>query len=244
MRLTGLRTLVRRLGFDIVRYPNLTGSIGPHLLAVFERMRIDCVLDVGAHWGEYAALLRSSGYKGQIVSFEPVSSSVEKLRELSAGDPHWNIQHIALGSRPGIAEINVSRDSDLSSFLATSPYARAEFPDATDLEGGEVVEVRRLDEFLEEWNSIAGRRFFLKLDTQGWDLQVLEGAHGSLDRTFGIQSEVSVKAMYVGSPSYLDALKTFQDLGFELTGVFPVNRDRNLRVIELDCVLVKADSRL
>src|SRR6266508_3081790 len=96
-----VRRLVRSLGFDIVRYPNPTGSIGPHLLRLFQVARIDCVLDVGGHWGEYGTLLRESGYAGDIVSFEPVPVSATKLKELSASDQRWSVRCVALGSNDG-----------------------------------------------------------------------------------------------------------------------------------------------
>jgi hypothetical protein len=79
------------MGYDVVRYPDPTGSIGPHLLALLERTRVDCVLDVGAHWGAYGMLLRKAGYRGDIVSFEPVSSSASELdrSSLDAGVGCW-----------------------------------------------------------------------------------------------------------------------------------------------------------
>jgi hypothetical protein len=103
------------------------------------------------------------------------------------------------------------------------------------------VPVKRLgDVFGECTGRIEGPRVYLKLDTQGYDLKVLEGSTECLDHIFALQAELSVKPIYDGMPSYLEALSTLTQLGFEMSGVYPVNRDEQLRVIELDCVMVRA----
>lgn len=237
-----LRRFVRALGWDVVRYPNPTGSLGPHLLILFEQARTDCVLDVGAHWGEYGAMLRESGYGGEIVSFEPVAASAARLQERCSGDPRWSAKQVALGSTDGTTEIHVSHDSDLSSFHVISSYGRELFPDATVIDTTETVEVRRLDTILGECvEQFRTRRFFLKMDTQGWDLEVLSGARGCLDLIFGLQSEISVRSIYDGMPSYTESLTRLQDAGFAVTGIFPVQRDNQLRVVEFDCVMTRDD---
>jgi hypothetical protein len=84
-------------------------------------------------------------------------------------------------------------------------------------------------------------RVFLKLDTQGWDLQVVAGAAQSLGRILGLQTELSVKPIYEGITRWQEALARMTGLGFELTGLFPVTRDRRFRVVELDCVMARPD---
>src|SRR5213594_4289117 len=117
-----LRQLLRRFGFDVVRYPALTGAartkgshrtLGDHLMTVFERIGVDCVLDVGAHEGKYGRLLREYGYEGQIVSFEPVSANARSLREHARSDPKWMEIPSALGQTQEDASIHVSGRTDL-----------------------------------------------------------------------------------------------------------------------------------
>jgi FkbM family methyltransferase len=236
-----LRRRVRSLGFDVVRYPNPTGSLGPHLAAIFDRTRIDTVLDVGAHYGEYGGLLRTVGFSGTIVSFEPVSASFRVLEQRAAADGNWRAHQLALGSTNGRADINVASDSDLSSVLSTTAYARALFPEAASVTGRETVDVRRLDAILDRCLDGAGERsLFLKADTQGLDLEVIAGATGCLDRIRGLQVEMSVQPIYDGMPSHVEALSALRDYGFAPTGMFPVQRDEKLRIVEFDCVLVRA----
>jgi FkbM family methyltransferase len=239
-----VRGLVRSFGFDVVRYPNPIPSTYSHTLALLAQERVDCVVDVGAHWGEFGSDLRAVGYDGDLVSFEPVRESFRRLEQRSAADPRWQTRQLALGRVEGTAEINVANDSDLSSFLETSSYARDLFPAASVIARQETVEVRRLDALVDDFaETRAPKRLFLKIDTQGFDLQVVAGAQGCLDRVVGLQVETSVKPIYAGMPSYLSALADLEEQGFELTGLFPIQRDGLLRVVEIDCVFRRSPRR-
>ena len=101
---------------------------GEHVWKVLRFLRIDCVLDVGAHRGEYALLLRSLGFRGRIVSFEPVSAVYADLAAAAERDPAWETRRVALGSQDEKRTINVSKLSPLSSFRDLSDHARRELP--------------------------------------------------------------------------------------------------------------------
>lgn len=228
------RRLVRRTGYALV-WRNPRGySLPTHLMAVFRELGVNCVLDVGAHYGEYGRLLRHYGYAGRIVSFEPVAANFARLGE--AQDGEWRAFNVALGAEDGEAAMNVAQDTALSSFL----HAAAEpLTPALAVEERATVTVRSLDSI---WNeAVAGLdapRVFLKMDTQGWDREVLRGAERSLAQIAGLQSEVSVLPLYEAMTGYLDAIRELGELGFDLTGVYPVAYD-GLRVVELDVVMVR-----
>jgi FkbM family methyltransferase len=231
--------LFRLLGFDLVRHyePGLT--VETHLRALLPMLGVDCVIDVGAHWGEFGLRLRDAGYRGRIVSFEPVASNVERLTVVAAADPDWQVHHLALGRSRGELTLNVTSNTQFSSFRQPNAETPVEMPGAA-IVGSEVVAVERLDDVIAGCLPRPDSRVFLKLDTQGWDLEVIAGGPSSLARMVGLQSEISVRPIYEGSPGYLEALALMQDMGFELTGLFPVARDRRLRLVELDCVMTRA----
>jgi hypothetical protein len=110
----------------------------------------------------------------------------------------------------------------------------------------ETVEVRRLDDLFDDLvdGLVPGRpNVFLKIDTQGWDLEVLRGAASTLPRIAALQTEVSVQQIYEAMPTVQDALEYLDQLGFAVSGLFPVTLDQQLRVVEFDCIAVRAQGR-
>ncbi|PYQ40134.1 MAG: FkbM family methyltransferase [Acidobacteria bacterium] len=210
-------------------------SLATHLAALLRLLEVDCVLDVGANRGQYARLLRRIGYRGRIVSFEPVPESFEELRRRAAGDPRWTTVPIALGAADTVLPLHVTSVTEFSSLRDPSDYARRTFP-GTVVTRTVQVPVRCLDGLWAE-HVRAVDRVHLKLDTQGYDQQVLEGARDVLDRVVSVQTELAVKSVYDGVPHYTEAIPRLEARGFELTGVFPVLRDPQLRIVELDCVM-------
>jgi FkbM family methyltransferase len=233
------------MGYDILPYPinewlEQRLTLGKHLHEILSRYRINCVIDVGAHYGEYASFLREIGYTGKIVSFEPVRANFEQLQSRSMKDSKWEVHHMALGSEDATMEINVCHETELSSFLTPNAYCASHIGQTDLVAGTEQVQVKTIASVFE--TCVAGvvePRVYLKLDTQGYDLKVLETAAGYLDRIIALQCELSIKPIYQAMPSYLEALQSIGEMGFEMTGVFPVNRDRSLRLIEVDCVMLR-----
>ena len=236
-----LKNVVRRslrvFGFDIVPFPPVD-SLAAHLLALFRQLAINCVFDIGAHVGEYGRFLREIGYRGHIISFEPIPGNFAVLEKHCERDPKWRGLCLALGSRDGTMRINVTHATEFSSFLAPSRLSHEEFAHHSDVERVEEVEVRRLDGiFTECLHQIPDPRVYLKMDTQGYDLEVLEGAGARLSDVLALQSELSLRPMYLNMTGGFEALSRLNAMGFEATGLFPVSRSRDLRIIELDCVM-------
>jgi FkbM family methyltransferase len=215
-----------------------------HLQGLFERYAVDCVLDVGANYGQYGRELRGAGYRGRLLSFESVPQICERLRETAAGDPGWSVHAVALGSTSGTAELNVTRHDVFTSFRQPLPFAGRRFGEATAVARRERVALRRLEEVLDEL--LGGGpppRCFLKMDTQGYDLRVFAGAGDRIKDVLGLQSEISCVPLYDGMPRMPEAVETYESAGFETTGIFPVSRDGEyLRVIELDIVMIRVDA--
>jgi FkbM family methyltransferase len=196
-----------------------------HLAELFARTGPECVLDVGANTGQYGTLLRAHGYQGWIVSFEPVAGAFEQLSELAGRDRGWRVFPLALGARTERRRIAVAEVSQLSSFRTFSEYASTELPGASDVTHTEEVDIGTLnDVWNESLRALPRSRVFLKLDTQGWDLEVLKGANEVLERLVGLQLEASLTPIYEGVPTFAQTVEHVAGLGFDLTGVFPVNR--------------------
>ena len=217
-----------------------------HISWLLKRYRIDCVLDIGANTGQFAQGLRRNGYQGHILSFEPVPSFVEALEAASADDDKWTVRQLALGSTDGSVPIHVQKT--FSSFLSSSDYGKGRFETLEKNADSETVDVplRRLDGALDEFlapvvaDGIPHPRVFLKMDTQGFDLEVFRGLGDRAKDIIGLQSEVALLLIYEGMPRMPEAIATYEAAGFEISGLFPVTRERDGRVIEYDCAMVRA----
>lgn len=231
------RKIARLFGYEMIKRSNHP-TLHSHLINLINLHEIDLVLDVGAHSGQFAATLRREGYKGDIHSFEPVSKTFESLRAACSGDPRWFAHNVAMGDACDKKTVNVTAASDFSSFLTPNDFAKETFEDVKVLYE-EVVEVRTVENFLATHVvNVEKRRILLKMDTQGYDLEVFEGAIKVRERIVCVVSEISLIPIYSRMPSYLAFLKKSEERGFVVTGFYPVSRKKDLSVIEMDCVLL------
>lgn len=224
-----------------IRQIDPDAHIDSFLMALFEALQVNCVIDVGARHGEFGTLLRQHGYRGAILSFEPVHENVRILQQVAERDAQWHVFPFALGSEPSHELINVAAASNYSSFLEVSEYgisADAKMETKEQM----IVEVHRLDALFDEITAhIPDPCVYLKMDTQGWDMEVFRGAKGCLAGIRALQSELSLQPLYDNQTNWLDALAEFQAGGFEISNFFTVFRDDQLRVSEMDCVMVNVE---
>ena len=201
-----------------------------YLRQLLTQLQVDCVLDVGANVGQFACELRGIGYRGQIVSFEPITSVFSALQRSFAGDPKWRGFHMALGAKEDSMTITIPKLTVMSSLLESG--------ESEDGARKESVAVKRLDQILPALKQEIGvSRVFLKMDTQGYDLEVFKGAAGCIDGILGIQSELSVQPLYKNMPHYLESLDTYEQAGFELYNLSVVNRVESGGLLELNCFM-------
>lgn len=231
--------VARALGVGVAKPapPDAAQLLGSHLSKLFSHLRVNCVLDVGANRGQYGLFLRRIGYEGWIISFEPAPADFERLDQCAAADPRWRAHRLALGEEEGEMAIHlVGADSLFNSFLAPSSYME-KWGMQTDARLA--VPVRRLDAiFMDVTRDVAPARVFLKSDTQGYDLQVVKGARGVLPSVLALQVEVAFQPLYEGMTPATDVITTLTDEGFDVTGIFPISIDDELRLVEADCVMV------
>lgn len=236
-----------RLGYCMIPKWRLHDREHARLLAdVFKNFRIDCVLDVGANEGQFRDFLRYQvEYKGRIISFEPVKEIAAVCRRRAEkSDPLWIIMEMAVGDSESLQTMNVMQDSQLSSFLELeeSEFNRQFFGNSFTSVGEKIhIEVRRLSSLLPELRIKMGfSRPFLKIDTQGFDLCVIEGCGEELSSIPAIQTELSVIPIYKNMANWTRMIDLLSNSGFVTSGLFPIHRDKGLRVVEFDGVFVKS----
>lgn len=203
---------------------------------------IDLVIDIGANIGQYGVSLRKSGYSGRICSFEPLPEAHSALQLIASRDPGWLVhQRCALGAKPGEALIHVSGNSYSSSLLPMTATHVQAAPDSAYV-GSVLTPVHTIDE-------LAGmvlpdaKRIFLKIDTQGYELEVLRGGRSTLKQVRVVQLELSLCSLYEGQPLYREVLDFLEDEGFEPWVFLPGFEDKSShRMLQIEAILRRRDA--
>ncbi len=229
----GIQRVIRPLGMEL-KPRGATGKPGG-LMALQD---VDMVLDVGASIGHYGNWIREAGYRGSICSFEPLSAEFSRLQRAAAEDPLWDCRQLALGAEPGTAEINVAGNSQSSSLLPMLERHEQAAPSSVYI-GTETVDVSTVDAI---WDEVVGdaKRPFLKMDVQGFELEVLRGAEQSLSRLHGIQAELSLVPLYEGGPLWLEMIHFMLEHGFHVAGLEAGYADPNSgEMLQADGIFIR-----
>lgn len=230
-----------RAGWDIVRFNPSTHPLARRA-RLLRNYQIDVVLDVGANTGQYAKQIRDLGYKGRIVSFEPLRSALVELREAARQDTNWLIREHACGAINGVQPINVAANSQSSSFLPMRPRHVEIYP-GSQYVGTEVVPVMRLASIFDTVVRPEAKTW-LKLDVQGFEMQVLEGAAGVLDRIDAIQAEISLEPLYDGETTFGNILDFMERSGFVLVGIESyLSEPVTSHLVQVDCIFRGTECR-
>lgn len=233
-----LRRLLRRVGVDVHRYhPNTSRHRAMQLM--MRRLSIDLVFDVGANTGQFAQEVLDSEFAGRIVSFEPLSSAHSILLSKSEPIANWRVHpRAAIGDVNGVVEIKISENSVSSSLLPILNSHITSAPESKVI-GTELVPLVRLDDVAFEY--LRGARFvLLKIDTQGFEWQVLDGANGLLSHIAAVQLELSLVPLYDGQHSWREHIDRMDALGFQLYFTYPAFTDANTgQTLQWDATFVR-----
>ena len=175
-----LRSLVSAFGYRVSRLDTLPFGIDPWYDVQRLSDRLDLpvttIIDVGANVGQSAATFLEHFPSARIISFEPHHPSFETLSQAIAS-PRFRAVNLALGDRAGESVLHECPESSvLNSLLAATPTTalgrRATRPVTTRVET------------LDRWCEREGVPTIdlLKIDTEGFDLNVLRGAEALLSR--------------------------------------------------------------
>lgn len=236
-----VKSSIQAIGLDLHR---LSPSQNPffQLRKGLEKFSVDLVFDIGANTGQFATELRSIGYKGRIVSFEPLSDAHKKLNQEADRVSWWQVHpKIAIGDFDGEIEINVAGNSVSSSVLPMlEAHATAAVKSAyisTDK-----VAIARLDSIAS--NYLSGKEnYFIKIDTQGFEWQVLDGAQETLANAQGVLCELSLVPLYEGQRLWLEMIERLNSQGFSLWAIQKGFTDpRDGRTLQVDAIFFRLNS--
>jgi FkbM family methyltransferase len=210
------------------------------LTKLFDRFGIDCIFDVGANYGQYATMLRKKcGYKGLIISFEPIPDAAKYLRELSSHDPLWIVKEMALSDKKGETNFNIMMSNQFSSISEPTHSETELFTNSNKIEHVISVKKDNLNNvYTELLDAYSFKKPFLKLDTQGFDIEIVKHAKDCIGSFIGLQGELAVKKIYSDSVYFCDAIKFYESLGFTLSAFVPNNAGHFPLLVETDCLMI------
>tara|TARA_B100000963_G_C22639349_1_gene679505 strand:+ start:375 stop:1097 length:723 start_codon:yes stop_codon:yes gene_type:complete len=223
------------LGYEVSKI----NKEGTHLFRIknfMSSLNTDLVLDVGANIGQFAKSIRKTGYDGEIISFEPLSEVYDKLIKNSINDKKWKVYpKCAIGSSRSEVTINVSKNLFSSSVLNILDEHVNPAPDSKYIDSYLVDQIKLDDlDFDEDFNSV-----FLKIDVQGYELDVLKGATKLLDKTSLIKVEISYTQLYDNSTNWRSLVDFLNKKDFEIWDVENGFRNpNNYRLLQSDLILV------
>jgi FkbM family methyltransferase len=196
---------------------------------------------VGANDGYYTSQMVKLGFRGAIISFEPIRHVFQKLKQASLQYSNWKGENVALGDEDGETEINIAgNNAGSSSILDMLPAHTQASPESRYI-GKERIQVRKLDSIFSKYY-MEGDRILLKLDTQGFERNVLVGAAQSLQKIQGIQIEMSLLELYKGQMLFVETIAYLEKLGFKLYSLENGFYDRNTgQLLCLDGIFFRED---
>jgi FkbM family methyltransferase len=206
-----IKKILRKNGIIIKRYPEIDIA---RRMKLVRRKKIDTLLDIGANSGQYASEMRGYGYKGNIVSFEPLKDTFEELKATSIKDNNWLVNNYALGDENVTSLINVSGNSVSSSILNMLPSHLNGAPESKYVDK-EKIQIKKLDSIFDSFCGV-GNKVMMKIDVQGFEKNVLDGADESLNNIEIIQLEMSIVPLYENETTFVDMINYLDDKGFKL----------------------------
>lgn len=211
------KQLLHSIGLDIHSY-SATSSPSAQLSTVLSYIDANIIFDVGANVGQFAQEIRLSGFDGNIVSFDPLTEAHAKLIDNARNDSKWIIHpRIALGDCEGEIEINISNNSASSSVLEMLDAHSFAAPKSSYV-ASESTPLVRLDSVSNQYlrtDSV----LFIKIDTQGYEWQVLDGATETLKRAQGVMLELSLIPLYRGQRLWREIIERMEREGFTLWAI-------------------------
>jgi FkbM family methyltransferase len=231
--------ILRPWGFDVVRY-RPANDPDQRLVHLLDRYGVKTLLDVGANVGQFAKRIIAAGYPNKVLSFEPVSSSHSMLSKNAEGYEQWQVaRRCALGGERRTVMVNIAGNSESSSLLPMLERHVRALPVSKYL-GAEETELVRLDDVLDEYLAAdEGKSLALKMDVQGFEGEVLDGASRTLKDTKVIYTEMSLCPLYDREVPFFDLYSRILKLGFRCVGISPGFLDPTTwEVLQVDATFV------
>lgn len=233
-----MKNLIRGFGIDIIRFPQ-KNSFTERFGTILNESEVDLILDIGANKGQFGKSLGPIGYKGKILSFEPVSTVYEKLNEAAKTNPNWRIyEQCCIGNREGETVINISNLVGNSSILdIKSTNFNVKNSHYIAKESVKQITLATLNSDPDLQNA---KNVFVKMDIQGFEHFVLSKLDEVNYNIVGFYIELSLVKLYDKQEDYLFICNLLRKYDFDLVYVEPESV-RSGRMIQFNGLFLKKD---
>jgi FkbM family methyltransferase len=203
---------------------------------LFASFRFDTVIDVGANIGQFAVTAHCANPQTRVFCFEPLAGCVERLRALAKDYPRLTIFDHGLGSQAAEFEINVASNLGSSSILDFTDLQLETYPGVTVV-GKETIRVDTLDAVAT--SEMTQGRTLLKMDVQGFELEVLKGAVSTLEQVEAVYLEASFLPLYADQPLASELIVWLDGHGFGLAAIYNVDSGAGSTPSQADCLFLR-----
>lgn len=213
-----IKNILRYYGKEIVPYNDFEKRLEPVKFNWLKSLNIRTIIDVGASDGGYAKKIRAIFPQAKIYSFEAIHESYQLLSKKFSNDPNFKAFNICLNYYNGNCDFFINEYKGSSSLFHMSKLHKDAYP-FTQKYYVIKTECKRLDTFIEEHNLNFEDNILLKLDVQGAEWNVLEGAEKILQRVKVVFMEVSFNTLYDNSILFTETIIRMKQLGFKVAGI-------------------------
>lgn len=210
------------------------------ILIILKHLKIKLIFDVGANTGQFGLQLYSNGYKGKMVSFEPLPDAHKKLQSVASITEGWTVYpRCCLGNKEENVDFNISENSVSSSVLAMLQSHINAAPNSKFI-GTIHTPMYKLDNIAKKYE-LTKFKYFIKIDTQGFEWEVLNGSTETLSNASGCLCELSLTPLYEDQHLWMEIINWFEVKGFTLWAIQNgfINKSTG-RTLQIDAIFIRA----
>lgn len=204
-----------------------------------QNLRVRTVLDVGCNRGQFSLTCRRLFPDAIIVAFDPLPSACGKYNDLFGSDDRAECIETALGSETSQLLLNVTHKDDSSSLLTIGRSQSENF--GTRVAGQRLVSTSTLESHLAKRE--LQPPILLKIDVQGWELEVLKGAPSAMKGIDLVYCEMSALELYEGQALADELIGWMREHAFVLLGMYNPRVSRKGAVLQFDALFARQGSR-
>ena len=212
-----------------------------NLIKSLNNNNINSIIDVGANNGQFAEEIFKNGFNGYVLSFEPLKIEHSNLldKKFEMKEYNWEIaERCGLGASEKKLDINISGMRQSSSILDISEIHTNLYPKSINI-GKEEIDIFPLDKY---YNKIINmkKNILIKIDTQGYELEILKGAKKTLEYVDAVYAEVSLVKLYKSQPLFDEIFDFIKKFGFSVWSVDRAVGNKNTgQTYQLDVLFIK-----